>query len=242
MAELSTVRRNLHARRHQLQELRVQAASEEASLRRLLGFDPRTEIAVRATVLDEASALPPDDCAAVDLVRHPRVQAALARLAGDEASLKAEIRRQYPDLKLGPSYSYEDGNSRAGLVAGITLPLWNRNRKGIAEATGTRNASRQAAVDTWFDVYRNLASACAALDALESHEEPPQTDRKTAESLLAAGEIGPLDYLALCDEILESELSEIERRQAMCLAVEDIRRWTVVSLVVGTMGKDQFTR
>ncbi len=242
-ADLSAARRRVHARQHALASATREIAAAETALRELLGLDPRTELVVSSHELHVDHTHEHADVAdPLSLVAHPRVQAALARLAGDEASLKAEIRRQYPDLKLGPSYSYEDGNSRAGFVAGITLPLWNRNRKGIAEATGTRNASRQAAVDAWFDVYRNLASACAALDALESHEEPPQTDRKTAESLLAAGEIGPLDYLALCDEILESELSEIERRQAMCLAVEDIRRWTVVSLVVGTMGKDQFTR
>ena len=226
-AELSTVRRNLHARRHQLQELRVLAASEEASLRRLLGFDPRTEIAVRATVLDEASALPPDDCAAVDLVRHPRVQAALRRLDGDEAALRTEIRRQYPDLRIGPSFSREDGQDRLGLSAGVTLPLWNRNRKGVAEATGVRDVSRRNAIDVWRELVCRRAEAVATLAELGAHPSAPPADRTTAAALLRAGEIGAIDFLTLSDEILTAELSEIDWRRDVRLAREEIRRLSV---------------
>lgn len=227
-AELSAARRRVHEREHSLASTRREIVEAEGELRSVMGLSPATELILAAEKLHSdhtVEELALED--PIELVAHPRVQAALKRLSGDEETLKAEIRRQYPDLKLGPSYSYEDGNDRFGLIAGISLPLWNRNRKAIAEASGARDVSRMEAIDTWREVVRARALACEALKALNAHEEPPATDRETAERLLGAGEIGPLDYLALRDEILEAELSEINRSRETCLAFEELRRWSV---------------
>lgn len=227
-AELSTARRTVHEREHSLASTRREIVEAEGELRSVMGLSPVTQLVLATEKLHaDHTAHDIELDSPLELVAHPRVQAALKRLSGDEESLKAEIRRQYPELKLGPAYSYEDGNDRVGLTAGLTLPLWNRNRKAIAEATGRRDVARQTAIDTWREVVRARALACEALKALNAHEEPPATDRETAERLLGAGEIGPLDYLALRDEILEAELSEINRSRETCLAFEELRRWSV---------------
>lgn len=227
-SELSAARRRVHAREHALATTRREIVEVEGELRTVMGIRPSTRLVLRAEKLHaDHHSHENDEANPLELVAHPKVQAELKRLSGDEASLKAEIRRQYPELKLGPAYSYEDGNDRIGLTAGITLPLWNRNRKAIAEATGKRDVTRLSAIEVWREVVRSRALACEALKALNVHAEPPATNRDSAERLLAAGEIGPLDYLALRDEILESELSEIERSRETCLAFEELRRWSV---------------
>ena len=58
---------------------------------------------------------------------------------GGELELDREIRRQYPELSLGPAYTREDGYNRIGVTGSLTLPFWNRNRVGIATATGGTN-------------------------------------------------------------------------------------------------------
>ena len=60
--------------------------------------------------------------------------------------IKTEIRRQYPELELGPSFTRDEGEKEVGGEIGFNLPLWNRNRKAIAEARGTRDLSRQETI------------------------------------------------------------------------------------------------
>ncbi len=85
----------------------------------------------------------------LDLVAHPSVQEGLVRLDASEQDLRIEIRRQYPDIEIGPRYGHEDGTDRLGIQAGLTLPLWNRNQQGIAGAEGMRDMQRDSAVIAW---------------------------------------------------------------------------------------------
>ena len=60
-----------------------------------------------------------------------------------EHALHREIRKQYPDLTIGPLYETDQGQSRLGFLGATPLPLLNATRPGIAEATDT--AVRRAA-------------------------------------------------------------------------------------------------
>ena len=53
--------------------------------------------------------------------QHPALIALHDEYAVSEATLLREIRKQYPDLTIGPAYESEQGDSRIGLVAGIEL-------------------------------------------------------------------------------------------------------------------------
>jgi outer membrane protein TolC len=61
-----------------------------------------------------------------------------------EARLRLEIARQYPDLRLGPSFSQETGERKTvlGLPLGIELPLFDRNQQGITAARQHREEVR----------------------------------------------------------------------------------------------------
>ena len=160
-------------------------------------------------------------------MKHPRVQEKILRLNGSEAKLKAEIRRQYPDLKIGPAFSQEDGDNRAGLALGIDLPLWNRNRKGIAEAEGARDAARLDAIEVWRDLVREASAARAQLANLLDHPPAPGSDREQAENLADAGELGSLDYLAVREELFDLDLEEAAWRAEVCGAYEALARYAV---------------
>lgn len=128
----------------------AEAVARYQKLLRLLGVHPTTPITLS---LDEAPQWQADfdltELHDLELVYHPRVLEKLARFAAGEMELRTEIRRQYPDIKLGPLFEHEEGQPRLGLSLGLTLPLWNRNRMGIAEAEGERDTSRFAAVSEW---------------------------------------------------------------------------------------------
>ena len=108
-------------------------------------------------------------------------------------------------------------------MAGVTLPLWNRNRKGIAEAEGARDEAKQEAVRIWREIVLAAAAARRTLERLKTHPSPPSHDIADANALFDAGEITPLDYLAVREELLDGELAEITWRRDLRLAEENLK-------------------
>ncbi len=217
--------RQKHARHHALMETEREIAEAEIAFLKLAGLRPGTKVAI-ALAAEEKPAAPSAKDDPLELVRHPKVAAALARLSGAEESLRAEIRKQYPDLKLGPAYANEEGLDRFGLVAGVTVPLWNRNRRGIAGAEGEREECRLAAIDTWHSLVCDAAASRAHLANLLSHPPIPANERKEIDRLADAGELTPLDYLTLREEIFDLKLEEAKWRCDVALAATELTRYS----------------
>jgi outer membrane protein TolC len=175
----------------------------------LLGLRPNTQIALGFT-LESLGEITSPTIDVRTLVRHPEVLSALAQVEEQEAALEIAIRQQYPDLKLGPVYANEEGLNRLGFTAGITLPLWNRNRQAIAEAKGAREETRQSAIDTWKNLVCEAATAAHALATRLAHQPPHAGDVAVADQLLAAGELSSSDYLSFREETLDLTLAEAD--------------------------------
>ena len=225
-SELAGVQRQKHIRHHALMETEREIAETEIAFLRILGLRPGTKIVLTLPLRDRPS-MPSGADDPLDLVRHPKVEAALARLGGTEKSLEAEIRRQYPDLKLGPAYANEEGLDRFGLIAGISIPLWNRNRKGIAEAEGARDEARLAAIDAWRSLVCDAATARVHLSNLLMHPPVPANEREQTDKLADAGELTPLDYLAVREQIFDLRLDELNWRHDVALAAAELQRFKI---------------
>ena len=225
-SELAGVQRQKHIRHHALMETEREIAETEIAFLRILGLRPGTKI-VLTLPLRVRPSMPSDADDPLELVQHPKVEAALARLGGTEKSLEAEIRRQYPDLKLGPAYANEEGLDRFGLIAGISIPLWNRNRKGIAEAEGTRDEARLAAIDMWRSLVCDAATARVHLSNLLMHPPIPANEREQTDKLADAGELTPLDYLAVREQIFDLRLDELNWRRDVALAAAELQRFKI---------------
>jgi len=225
-SELAGVQRQKHIRHHALMETEREIAETEIAFLRILGLRPGTKISLTLPLRVRPS-MPSDADDPLELVRHPKVEAALARLGGTEKSLEAEIRRQYPDLKLGPAYANEEGLDRFGLIAGASIPLWNRNRKGIAEAEGTRDEARLAAIDMWRSLVCDAATARVHLSNLLMHPPIPANEREQTDKLADAGELTPLDYLAVREQIFDLRLDELNWRRDVALAAAELQRFKI---------------
>lgn len=225
-SELAGLRRKMHTLRHEIMENTKETTAAEIDFLRLLGLRPGCRIELKIAEENNV-AKPSKDDDPLELVKHPKVIAALVRLGGTEHALKAEIRRQYPDLKLGPAYVNEEGLDRFGIVAGLSIPLWNRNRKGIAEAEAARDAARLEAIDTWRKLVCDGAEARANLTELLAHPPVPSSEREHTDALADAGELTPMEYLAVRDEIMEFELADVEWRRDVALAVAELERLKV---------------
>lgn len=223
-SERATVLRQRHARHHALMETERDISEAEISYMRLLGLHPETKLHIEIDPA-EITIPKPKDIDVMDLTSHPKVTAALIRLNASEEALRSEIRKQYPDLKLGPAYTREEGMDRFGFVAGVTLPLWNRNRKGIAAAEGLRDETRLEAIDVWRSLVCDAVVARSRFLNLLSHSPVSANERKEVDRLADAGELTPLDYLAIREQIFDQKLEEINWKQDAVLAAIEMERF-----------------
>ena len=83
------------------------------------------------------------------LLTSPSLLAAQAAYGASETELRAEIRKQYPELGIAPLYGREDGNDKVSIGFSIPLPVWNRNREAIARATGDRTIKHAELITEW---------------------------------------------------------------------------------------------
>jgi outer membrane protein TolC len=72
---------------------------------------------------------------------------AIAEYQVREASLKLEVAKQYPDIRISPGYTYDQGEHKWELGWGVILPLFSQNRGPIHEAEAKR-AEAAAAFST----------------------------------------------------------------------------------------------
>ncbi|MGC9261287.1 MAG: TolC family protein [Phycisphaerae bacterium] len=72
------------------------------------------------------------------LLNRMDIQSLLAQYQAAEAALKLQIARQYPDIHLGPGYSFNQGANEFTLGFTMALPIFNQNQGAIAAANAQR--------------------------------------------------------------------------------------------------------
>jgi outer membrane protein, heavy metal efflux system len=151
------------------------------------------------------------------LVSRSDILSALAEYEATQAALRLEIRKQYPDISLGPGFQLDQADAKWSLSLSLPLPFGNRNKGPIAvavarrEEAGARFLERQARVLA--DVDAALASVRAALDqaaAASVLQVERDRMRKTAQASYQVGEISRLEFLRIRAEVLATALSRID--------------------------------
>lgn len=197
-------------------ESAARLAEAEAHLRALMGFVPDAPVVFDPAPVNESA--PPPLTREDLLARHPLIAVRDAEYAAAEQSLRLEIRRQYPDLNLGPAFGIEDGTTRAGLGFSLPLPFLNANKRAIAEADAERSAARGAWEEAVHSALAEDAAVRAKLAAATQQREDlaarvlPQSQAHlvAAKRLAEAGEPNALLLLEALQTQLEVDLQRIE--------------------------------
>ncbi|MBV8619206.1 MAG: TolC family protein [Curvibacter sp.] len=162
------------------------------------------------------SALPAADTRRQALLARPDVLAALADYEAAQSALQLEIARQYPDVSLGPGYTYDQGLRRWSLGLSLALPIMNRNEGPIAEARARREVAAAAFLTVQAkaiaEVDEALTSYAHALQSFESADLLLQNQRRkerSAESALRVGEADRLGWLSAQYETVAADLARI---------------------------------
>src|SRR5690606_10987597 len=154
----------------------MEADALALELKALMGLAPSAP----APFVPSALAAP-ETAAGVELhdaliARSPALAALRAEYEVAEQALRLEVRRQYPDIVIGPGAGIEEGQERLLLGLALPIPLWNRNQRGVAEALAERALAR-AAVETELErLSGRLAGAQLQRNLARAQREALETD------------------------------------------------------------------
>lgn len=190
---LTQNRLDLEKAQRQIVEARTQMASTIG-----LPISAITNANVRFDAFERVySDIPADAVRRHAILNRVDLLAALAEYEARQAMLQLEIAKQYPDIYIGPGYTFDAGAHGFVLpVSGISLPIFNQNQGPIAEAVARRRevAARvnalqaQAINDTerGVEAYRaavkNLHISKSLLSFDEHHLQALQTSFRTGET------------------------------------------------------------
>jgi outer membrane protein TolC len=159
------------------------------------------------------------------------ILASLAEYEASQNALQLEVRRQYPDISLGPGYQLDQTDSKWMLMVGMSLPLLNRNQGPIAEASARREEAGARFLALQSRVLNEVESTMAAVRAAVTQVQAADTlmaalgrQESTARAAYEVGEISRLDLLGLQAEAVATGLARLDalaRAQEAVGALED---------------------
>lgn len=165
---------------------------------------------------------------------HPGLLRAEADYELAECELRLEIAKQYPDLILGTGVKGEVGEELglAELALGFALPLFDRNQREIARATGRRvetqvkfRAEADRALGQLERAHRSAMIAEARRAALIDEVLPAaRVNVEVAYSALPAGSADALQVLDAERSLRQVELEVLESELELQLAWSDLER------------------
>ena len=212
-------------------DARGRDAAESVALAKALGVGPE---AVRGLVF-----VPSGEAASLGELRTWRRDAALSRadvlraitdydLA--EAALRLEVAKQYPQVSIGPGYTYDHGVDKLPFNLSLALPTYDLNQRAIAQAEAARTAAGRALELRQANALAAVDTAAAALVAARANAERvaalelPAARRTAANAARAvkAGEADRVDDLAAQAAELDAELNLLDARRAARAAGADL--------------------
>jgi len=225
--------------RKQLADAKRQTSTAQHDLNALLGLAPET----RLDLVGPSDVAPLDEAE----VRHELTQIAHRRpdlialeagYRGQEDKLRGAILSQFPAITIGPTRARDTSRLyTTGLAAGISLPIFNRNRGNIAIETATREKMKQ-------EYDNRLHGAAADIDKLladqrlleaqwhEAQATVPQLQAtlQRADAALKSREITITSYVDLQTALATKQVEIIGLEQS----VED-QRIAITTLLGGEL-------
>lgn len=153
------------------------------------------------------------------------VRGALERYAASQSALELQIANQWPDIHLGPGYTWNaqlEGDSQWELGLSLPLPILNHNQGAIAEARAQRALAAAQFVTVQTTAVTQIDSALAAYDSarkqLATADSLLDNLERQAGSVNAQVSVGELQPLDLANARLAYEAGAQSRLDALVRA------------------------
>lgn len=231
--ELTQARLTLNRAALALRENQKQGAENRARLAAAIGVPDAALEGVEISYdafdrLPPVSALPSSELRHQALLTRPDVLAALADYEVAQSALQLEVAKQYPDISLGPGYTWDAGQIKWSLGLSVVLPLLNRNQGPIAEAKARREEAAASFLAVQAKVIAEVDEALAgyghADQTLETANALLRDQQKTERAVAAAFQAGEADRLSWMSARFETAAAELARINALTLAQQSLGR------------------
>lgn len=145
----------LSSNRLELQRLQLELTAQEARIKTArgqlaaaIGVPPAAlgDISINmptAESLPSRQQVPAADIRGLALQHRYDIRQSLAAYAAQEAALRLEIEKQYPDINLSPGFVFDQNDNIWQLGAAWILPLFHRHEGEIAEAMAQRSVLQE---------------------------------------------------------------------------------------------------
>jgi outer membrane protein TolC len=151
---------------------------------------------------------------------NPELNAVSAEYNVSEESLRTEVRKQYPDITIGPGYGTDQGDDRVLVGISLPVPLWNRNQQGVAVAEAERELARARFGVSYEHLASRLAVALTRYEAGRAQRESietvvvPLADEQESDvrRIASLGRVDPLLLLEALSAQHEARLRLIDAR------------------------------
>lgn len=170
--------------------------------------------------------LPSNDIRRQALLNRVDILEALSEYEAAQSALQLEIAKQYPDIRIGPCYNFDDAKDKWTFGLSVTLPIFNRNEGPIAEAEARRKESAaqfvalQARVIGEID--RKSAGYNGALKKLQVADSLLSTQREQMQAMLKMFNYGETDHLAFKEAQMKLSAAELSRLEAFILLQQSL--------------------
>lgn len=190
--------------------------------------------------------LPPAEVRQRALVNRSDILGALAVYEASQRALQLEVRKQYPDIVVGPGYQLDQTDSKWTLTLSLALPLLNRNQGPIAEAEARREEAAAQFLALQSQVLGQVESslsasraAVAQVGAADSLLADLTRQERTAENSYRVGEISRLELLGLQSQLATTALRRLDAQSLAQQAIGqledamqsplDVSEWVLTS-------------
>lgn len=225
--DVARERINLSQARLALRETERRAAEARARLAAAVGVPVRALEPVQLALgaFDKPAETPDVNDLATGTLRRRALQertdviGLLAEYEATQSALRLQIAKQFPDVTLGPGYTYDQGFDLYTVELNVELPIFNQNQGPIAEAEARRReaAARFVALQSRIigDIDRSIASYLGAARTVSTAEALFRDQTRQRERIDRLFRLGGVDRLALLTVELELAVVELARFEAV---------------------------
>lgn len=225
--DVARERINLSQVRLSLRDVERQAAEARARLAAAVGVPVRAIEPVKLSLgaFDRPAETPDvNDLAAGSLRRKALLERTdvlglLAEYEASQSGLRLEIAKQFPNLNVGPGYTYDQGFDLYTFGLSVELPIFNQNQGQIAEAEARRKeaAARFVALQAKIigDIDRAIASYRGGTRAVATADTLLWDHARHRQRIDRAFQLGEVDRLAPLTAEQERAVIELARFEAL---------------------------
>lgn len=225
--DVARERINLSQARLALRDSERQAADARARLANAVGVPLRAlePVSLSLGTFDHPVGVPEGTELATSSLRRRALQertdvlGLLAEYEASQSEVRLQIAKQFPDVTLGPSYTYDQGFDLYSLSLNVELPIFNQNQGPIAEAearrkgAGARFVALQAKVIG--DIDRSRATYLAAMRTVATADVLLRDQERQRQQIERSYRLGETDRIAPLAANVEYAIVELARFEAL---------------------------